>query len=112
MTRARDYREDLLVALRDPSEARDYLNAALEDGNQDVFLLALRDVVDANLGMTQLANTTGRSRPSLYKTLSEQGQPEWVTVQAILESIGFRLQVETDSPQPVLSESLSSPTVD
>lgn len=100
MPRARDYREDLLAALRDPSEARDYLNAALEDGNQDVFLLALRDVVDANLGMTQLANTTQRSRPSLYKTLSEKGQPEWITVTTILESLGFRLQVETNLTEP------------
>ncbi|AFZ51434.1 helix-turn-helix domain-containing transcriptional regulator [Dactylococcopsis salina] len=47
MSRTRSYKEDLLEALSDPIEAREYLNAALEDENPEVFLLALRDVVEA-----------------------------------------------------------------
>ncbi|MGK7895145.1 MAG: hypothetical protein AB4372_16355 [Xenococcus sp. (in: cyanobacteria)] len=38
MTRARNYKDDLLKALTDPNEAREYLNAALEDENPEVFL--------------------------------------------------------------------------
>lgn len=45
MPRSRNYREDLLRALQDPEEAKAYLNAALEDGDEAVFLLALNNVV-------------------------------------------------------------------
>ncbi len=44
MPRSKSYQSDLINALKDPLEAQEYLNAALEDGNPEVFLLALRDV--------------------------------------------------------------------
>ena len=65
MTRTRSYKDDLLKALTDPTEAREYLNAALEDENPEVFLLALRDVVEANSTMSELARATNRNRESL-----------------------------------------------
>lgn len=46
----------------------EYLNAALEDENPDVFLVAVSDVAKAR-GMTQLAKETGLGRESLYKAL-------------------------------------------
>jgi DNA-binding phage protein len=45
--RFRDYHQDLLVELQDPSEALAYLNAALMDDDERVFLLALKNVVEA-----------------------------------------------------------------
>ena len=42
------YEEGLLADLADPVEAAAYLNAAIEDGDQQVFLLALRDVTEAH----------------------------------------------------------------
>jgi DNA-binding phage protein len=48
MPRSRSYQEDLFDALKDPEEAKEYLNAALEDVNPEVFLLALKDVMEAN----------------------------------------------------------------
>lgn len=62
MTRSINYRDDLLNSLTNPEEAKEYLNAALEDENPEVFLLALRDIVDANSSMTQLAQATNRNR--------------------------------------------------
>jgi DNA-binding phage protein len=47
MTRSRSYQDDLLQALKDPEEAAAYFSAALEDGNEQVFLLAVRNVVNA-----------------------------------------------------------------
>ncbi len=94
MPRSRSYRDDLLKALTDPVEASEYLNAALEDGNLEVFLLALRDVVDANKGITQLAQETALNRESLYKTLSEKGNPELAGIQKILDSLGYRLAIQ------------------
>lgn len=42
----------------------EYINAALEDENPDVFLQAIADVAKAR-GMTQLAKATGLGRESL-----------------------------------------------
>ncbi len=42
------FEEGLLQDLTDPEEAAAYLNAALEEGSQEVFLLALRDVAKAS----------------------------------------------------------------
>ena len=47
MTASRDYHKDLIKDLQDPEEATAYLNAALEAGHQEAFLLALRNVLDA-----------------------------------------------------------------
>ena len=95
MTRTRSYKDDLLKALTDPEEAREYLNAALEDENPEVFLLALRDVVEANSTMSELARATNRNRESLYKTLSEKGNPQLNSVRSILTNLGFKLAVDT-----------------
>lgn len=43
----RDYEESLLEALKNPEEALGYLNAALEDEDPRIFLLALMDVLNA-----------------------------------------------------------------
>jgi probable addiction module antidote protein len=94
MTRTRSYKDDLLKALTDPEEVREYLNAALEDENPEVFLLALRDVVEANSTMSELARATNRNRESLYKTLSAQGNPQLNSVRNILSNLGFKLAVE------------------
>lgn len=40
----KDYQEHLLESLKDHDEALAYLNAALADEDQRVFLLALKDV--------------------------------------------------------------------
>ena len=97
MNRSRSYREDLLKSLIDPEEAREYLNAALEDENPEVFLLALEDIVDANSSMSKLAQETNRNRESLYKTLSEKGNPQLNSIRSILSNLGFKLAVEVNS---------------
>ncbi len=38
------YQEDLIEALKDSSEAAAYLIAAIEEGDRELFLLALRNV--------------------------------------------------------------------
>ena len=47
MKRTKSYEENLLKALKDPEEALEYLNAALMDEDQEVFLLALNHVLKA-----------------------------------------------------------------
>ena len=87
------YRDGLLKDLADPNEAAAYLNAALEDGAQDVFLLALRDIAEAK-GMSRLSRNTKLNRESLYRMLSSKGNPQLSSLESILESAGLRLAVE------------------
>ena len=47
MVKMKDYKEHLLEQLKKPEEAAAYLNAALQDNDPHVFLLALRDIVEA-----------------------------------------------------------------
>ncbi len=95
MTRTRRYQDTLLAALTDPAEAAAYLNAALEDGDHDVFLLALRNVADAHPGgMTKLAQAAGLNRESLYRTLSASGNPELKSLSRLLQALGLKLAVE------------------
>lgn len=54
LRRSKPWKESLLTSLHDPEEAAAYLNAALEDEDLRVFLLALRDVAEAR-GVSTLA---------------------------------------------------------
>lgn len=90
----KSYRDALLERLRDPDEAGAYLDAALEDGDNRVFLLALRDVVDAR-GFTRVATEAKLNRESLYKMLSEEGNPRLSSLEALLQPFGLRLAVKS-----------------
>ncbi len=88
-----NYEQGLKDALADPIEAAAYLNAALEDGSQDVFLMALRDVANAR-GLMNLARETSLNRENLYRILSEKGNPQLSSLKALLDSLGLTLAVE------------------
>ena len=60
--------------LADPEQAAKYLTACYEEG-PDVFLQGLRDVVDAQGGMSRTARLAGLNRESLYRQLSRRGNP-------------------------------------
>lgn len=93
MKKSIDYKEYLINKLRNPAEAAGYLNAALEGGDIDCFLEALRNVVVARGGMTKLAQKTAKGRNSLYKTLSKDGNPYLKNANEILHGLGFQLSV-------------------
>lgn len=45
-------------------------------------------------GRNVLAQRTGLNRESLYKTLSDKGNPLFETINAILEALGYRFVVQ------------------
>lgn len=96
------YEDSLIESLKDPSEAREYLNAALEDDSGDyrVFLLALRNVADA-FGMTEIAKKSGLNRVNIYRMLSEKGNPTISSLFPLLHAIGVRLNTEIVKTEPV-----------
>jgi len=85
-------KEDLL----DPIEAAEYLNAALEDGSQEVFLLALKDVANAK-GISEIARETSLNRENLYRILSSHGNPKLKSLKSVLNSVGLKLTVEVQN---------------
>ncbi len=93
MTKTKSYQAELIESLRDSREAAEYLNAALEEEDPELFLLALRNVAEAQGGMAQLAAKAKLNRESLYKMLSERGNPEFRSLDAMLHALGLRLAV-------------------
>jgi probable addiction module antidote protein len=94
------YREGLIKDLADPEEAAAYLNAALEDGSKEFFLLALRDIAEAK-GMARLSKKAHLNRESMYRMLSGKGNPQLSSLASILKSAGLRLAVEVREPKLV-----------
>jgi probable addiction module antidote protein len=79
--------------LDDEETIAEYLTAALEDPNPDIFLVAVRDVARAR-GMAQLARETGLGRESLYKALAPGAKPRYDTVLKVLHALGVKVQIE------------------
>ena len=68
----------------------EYLNAALEDENPNVFLQAIADVAKAR-GMSKLAKDTGLGRESLYKALAPGAKPRYDTIIKLVRALGVEL---------------------
>ncbi|MGA1825231.1 MAG: addiction module antidote protein [bacterium] len=94
MKATKSYQDELIKSLKDPREAVEYINAALEESDSpEVFLLALRNVAEA-YGITKLSRKTHLNRENLYRILSEKGNPEFNSLHSLLNGLGLRLHVE------------------
>jgi len=94
------YKKRLYERLREPERASGILTEALKDEDPKVGLLALRDVVEANGGMTKISKLSKLSRVHLYEMLSEKGNPEYRSLGALLKSMGFSLAVAVKPQKP------------
>ncbi len=87
----------LINSLRDPDYAKVYLQVALDeyqtDNNTEAFMMALRDVAEAQGGLGQLAQNIKLKRQSLYHILSKKGNPSLRSLSAILKNLGFQLSI-------------------
>ena len=93
MSRSASYDDLLMDMLKDEERALAYLNAALDERDPRVFLIALRNVTQAQGGIAQVAARSGLNRESLYRALSEKGNPSVQTMAAVLGALGARLGV-------------------
>jgi probable addiction module antidote protein len=85
-------RWDAAGTLQTKEDIAAYLDAVLEDGAPDLLKAALGDIARSK-GMTNIAREAGLGRASLYKALSPEGNPEFVTVAKVLKALGLRLSV-------------------
>jgi hypothetical protein len=75
-TLTKSYQESLRERLRDPNKVMAYLNAALEEEDKELFLLALRNVADA------------RQLPLPVTPL------QWTDVTGLLNALGIQLRFD------------------
>ncbi len=83
---------DASAFLDDDEVIAEYLTAALEDSNPDVFLVAVGQVAKAR-GMSAVAERTGLGREGLYKALTPGAKPRYDTVLKVLQGLGVKVTV-------------------
>lgn len=81
---------DPAEVLDTPEAQAEYLTAAFEEGDPAEIAHALGVVARAR-GMSAIARDAGLSRESLYRALSEGGNPSIATVMKVMGSLGLRL---------------------
>jgi probable addiction module antidote protein len=93
-----DYHAWLIKSLRNKKEAELYLDAALDeyqnDDNVEALFVALRNVAEAQGGIGKLSSVTQLNRETLYRTLSKKGNPKLQTLGLILDGLGFHLSIK------------------
>ncbi len=93
-TRHRDFAEFLNEKLRNPELAIAYLNEALANEDKKVFLLALKDVIDAKGDIAGFAKKADIPRQNIYRMLSEEGNPTLENLMAILSAMEVRMELK------------------
>ena len=81
----------------DPAEYLDdsesiaaYMSEALESGDP-AFVADALGIIARVRGMSEVARKAGLSRESLYRALSEDGNPEFATVLRVVQALGLQL---------------------
>ncbi|KAF0196009.1 MAG: hypothetical protein FD167_5837 [bacterium] len=97
--KTRAHEQSVIDQLNDDDYAIAYLNAAIDEANEADdprgILLALRRIAEAKgIGMTKLAKATEVNRQGMYKILSEQGNPEFLTLFMLFKALGLSFQVK------------------
>jgi probable addiction module antidote protein len=80
--------------LNSPEEVAQYIEAVLEEDDPALLLTALRSVAESQGGVAMMAKHSGLKRESLYRTLSNNGNPKILTLISILKSLGLHLSVK------------------
>lgn len=83
---------DPSVYLDNEETLAEYLSAALEEDDPNIFLAAIGHVAKAR-GMSAIAQESGLGRESLYKAFTPGAKPRYETVQKVLHSLGVKINV-------------------
>ncbi|MBX4336393.1 helix-turn-helix domain-containing transcriptional regulator [Bartonella raoultii] len=91
----RNHDDAMAEIFRDDLElAAATLDAILADGDQGELLITLRQMAKAYGGVQAVAKAANLNPTQLYRTLSEKGNPEFRSLNAVLRTMGFRLAVQ------------------
>ena len=81
--------------LQNDAEAAAYLEAAIDERDPSGLMIALRRLAEARGGIATIAARTGLSRETLYRTLSERGNPRLSSLNSVLTALGLKVAFET-----------------
>jgi len=73
------------------------LEAALEENDTEFLFKVIGDIARSK-GMAQIARELNLNRESLYRSLSQDGNPLFSTVAKVLDNLGFQLSVRQKVP--------------
>lgn len=104
MNAAVSYEKHLIQRLKEDADfAQAYLNETILEADsadgKEVLLVVLRQLAEAQGGMTQLAENSGIKREALYRALSPKGNPTLTTLMAVLQALGMRLSIARHSSE-------------
>jgi len=83
---------DIAEHLNTPEDIRNFLQEVLDTGDESDFIHALSTAARA-IGMSEVAKKAGVTRASLYKSLSENGNPGFITISKVTKALGCKLAV-------------------
>jgi probable addiction module antidote protein len=92
MTKSKFSPFDVADHINTPGDAAHYLDAVLADGDANE-IAETPGIVARSQGMAMLAAESGLSRETLYRTLSDTGNPRLATLISVLRAMGLRLSV-------------------
>ncbi len=90
--RGASYTHWLKESLKDLKEAAANIEAAIELEDPAALLVALRHVAKAH-GMAEVARRADVGDKTLFKALSDKGNPTLETVNKVLHAVGLRLSL-------------------
>jgi probable addiction module antidote protein len=83
---------DIAEMLETPEDIRVFLQEVAETGTDSDFIHALNTAARA-VGMSEVAKKAGLSRASLYKSLADDGNPNFSTISKVTQALGCKLVV-------------------
>ena len=96
----KSYHSYLIESLKDPLEAAAYLDAVLEDGDFEHILLALKNVAEAQQGITNNSKSDKLSLDISSQLFPNQPPSELMTIAKLLNQLGLKLSVTVQEKQP------------
>ena len=88
---------DLAEHINTKEDVIGILEAALEENDMEFLFSVIGDIARSK-GMTQIAKDLNLARESLYRSLSQDGNPSFSTVAKVLDNLGFQLSVKQKVP--------------
>lgn len=83
---------DIAAHLKTDEDIQAFLTEVVDTGNTADFIHALNIAARAK-GMTKVADSVGVTRASLYKSLSQEGNPGFDTIRKVVEALGGKLAI-------------------
>jgi probable addiction module antidote protein len=84
---------DLADEIETREDVAGILEAAIEENNMEFLFKVIGDIARSK-GMAQIARDLNLNRESLYRSLSQDGNPSFVTVVKVLDNLGFQLSIK------------------